>query len=124
MAGMNEQAFARLVAEALDSLPAEIAARMENVEVVVEPYPTRAQLRAGGVRPGHILLGLYEGVPRTQRTASYGMVLPDKITIFQRPIEAICRSEDDMREQVRRTVVHEVAHHFGIDDQALRRLGY
>jgi predicted Zn-dependent protease with MMP-like domain len=121
---MNPQAFARLVAEALDSLPPEIAAQMENVEVVVEPYPTRAQLAAGGVPRGHTLFGLYEGVPRTGRTRGYGMVLPDKITIFQRPIEAHCRTEEEIRAQVRRTVVHEIAHHFGIDDEALRRMGY
>lgn len=121
---MNEEAFAQLVAEALDSLPPEIAARMENVEVVVEPYPTRAQLRAAGVRSGRTLLGLYEGVPHTHRTASYGLVLPDKITIFQRPIEALCRGPAEIRAEVRRTVVHEIAHHFGLDDQALRRLGY
>ncbi len=121
---MNEEAFARLVAEALDTLPPEIAAQMENVEVVVEPYPTRAQLAAGRVRRGQTLLGLYEGVPRTQRTAHYGLVLPDKITIFQRPIEAACHTEAEMRNQVRRTVVHEIAHHFGLDDEALRRMGY
>lgn len=121
---MKQQAFARLVAEALDSLPPEIAAQMENVEVVVEPYPTRAQLAAGRVRRGETLFGLYEGVPRPQRNSHYGMVLPDKITIFQKPIEAGCRTADEIRAQVRRTVVHEIAHHFGIDDQALRQMGY
>ena len=121
---MNPRLFERLVAEALDSLPPEIATQMENVEVVVEPYPTPSQLRASGVGRRGTLFGLYEGVPRTRRTSHYGLVLPDKITIFQGPIEAHCTTPEAIREQVRRTIVHEVAHHFGIDDAALRRLGY
>lgn len=116
--------FERLVAEALDSLPAEIATRMENVDVVVERYPTRRQLAAGGVPRGQTLLGLYEGVPLTERTASYGLVLPDKITIFQGPIEAYCRTDAEIRDQVRQTIIHEVAHHFGISDEALHGMGY
>jgi predicted Zn-dependent protease with MMP-like domain len=121
---MDQGRFARLVVEALDALPPEIAGMLDNVEVVVEPYPTRAQLRAGRVGSGRLLLGLYEGVPRTQRSTGYGMVLPDKITIFQQPIEAICRNEEEIRAQVRSTVVHEIAHHLGIGDEELRRLGY
>ena len=121
---MNPEAFARLVAEALDSLPPEVASHLQNVEVVVEPYPTAAQRRAGRVTPGQTLFGLYEGVPRTERTSRYGMVLPDKITIFQRPIEAHCRTAGQIRAQVRHTIVHEIAHHFGFDDEALQRLGH
>ena len=115
--------FEQLVAEALDSLPPEIAERMENVEVVVETYPSRRQLAAGRVPRGHTLFGLYEGVPLTGRTTGYGLVLPDKITIFQGPIEAYCRSDAGVREQVRRTIIHEVAHHFGISDERLRDMG-
>lgn len=116
--------FEQLVAEALDSLPPEIARRMENVEVVVEAFPSRRQLAAARVRHGRALFGLYEGVPLTARTAGYGLVLPDKITIFQGPIEAYCRSDAEVREQVRQTVIHEVAHHFGISDEHLRDMGY
>ena len=115
--------FERLVAEALDSLPPEFAERLENVDVVVERYPTRRQLQAGGVPHGQTLFGLYEGVPLTARRASYGLVLPDKITIFQGPIEAYCRTDAEVRDQVRHTVVHEIAHHFGISDDALREMG-
>ncbi len=121
---MNREAFERLVSEALDTLPPEIAEQMENVEVVVELSPTRRQLAAGHAPPGHSLFGLYEGVPRTARTSHYGLVLPDKITIFQGPIEARCHGEEEIREQVRRTVIHEIAHHFGMGDEALRRMGY
>jgi predicted Zn-dependent protease with MMP-like domain len=76
-----------------------------------------------GLRPGQTLFGLYEGVPQTQRTSHYGLVLPDKITIFQGPIERLHRSPEAIREQVRRTVIHELAHHFGISDERLRELG-
>jgi len=121
---MNERAFAHLVTQALDDLPEEIAGHLDNVEVVVERHPTGSQLAAARVSRGHTLFGLYEGVPRTARTTHYGLVLPDKITIFQQPIEASCRSQEEMRDVVRRTVVHEIAHHFGLDDDTLHRLGY
>lgn len=115
--------FETLVAEALDSLPPDIKKKLENVEVVVEWRPSPVQLRRLGLQPGHTLFGLYEGVPKTKRTSAYGMVLPDKITIFRQPIEARCRSEDQVRQIVRRTVLHELAHHFGISDDRLRELG-
>lgn len=115
--------FEQLVAEALDSLPPDIQEMLENVEVVVEWRPSPAQLRRVGLEPGRSLFGLYEGVPRTERTSHYGMVLPDKITIFRQPVEARCRSEEETRDMVRRTVLHELAHHFGISDDRLHDLG-
>ncbi len=116
--------FLELVREAVESLPEQIARAMENVEVVVEPWPTVQQLLAAGITPGRgTLFGLYQGVPLTRRTSGYSLVLPDKITIFQGPIIAVHRSDDAIREQVRRTVIHEIAHHFGIDDDRLREMG-
>lgn len=115
--------FEQLVIEAIDSLPEPIAARLQNIEVVIERWPTRAQLREAGVPDGDTLLGLYEGVPLTERTSSYGLVLPDKITIFSGPIQAMCASEDEVRAQVAHTVVHEFAHFFGISDEQLRHMG-
>ena len=121
---MTPEHFGELVLEAIESLPEEIARAMDNVEVVVEPWPTTQQLLAAGLTPGHgTLFGLYQGVPLTQRTGSYGLVLPDKITIFQGPITAMYHTDDAIREQVRRTVIHEIAHHFGIDDDQLREMG-
>lgn len=120
---MDRQEFEQLVIEALDSLPPEIARMLDNVEVTVASWPSPAVLRSVGLRPGEMLFGLYEGVPQTQRTGYYGMVLPDKITIFQGPIERIRRTPEGIREQVRRTVIHELAHHFGISDDRLRELG-
>ena len=111
------------MAEALDDLPPDIQEKLENVEVVVEWQPTPVQLHHLGLRPGHTLFGLYEGVPLTGRTSHYGLVLPDKITIFRQPIEAHCRSDEQVRQVVRRTVLHELAHHFGISDERLRELG-
>jgi predicted Zn-dependent protease with MMP-like domain len=105
--------FEEMVAAALDSLPEELGRLMRNVAVTVEPY---------GGPPG--LLGLYQGVPLTSRTTGYAGVLPDRITIYRRAICAICRTEDEVVEQVRRTVIHEVAHHFGISDERLTELGW
>ncbi len=116
--------FARLVAEALEGLPPEIRERMENVEVVIADWPTRTQLRRAGLRPGQTLFGLYEGVPLTQRTGGYNLVPPDKITIFRGPILAAFRTPEEMRQQVRRTVLHEIGHHFGLDEERLRALDY
>jgi predicted Zn-dependent protease with MMP-like domain len=120
---MNRQAFEELVVEALEGLPPEIARMLDNVDVTVAGWPSPAVLRRTGLGPGQTLFGLYEGVPQTQRTSHYGLVLPDKITIFQRPIERVHRTPEAIREQVRRTVIHELAHHFGISDDRLRELG-
>jgi predicted Zn-dependent protease with MMP-like domain len=120
---MRRIRFERLVAEALDGLPLEIQEKMDNVEVVIKARPTRADVTQTGLPPGGTLLGLYEGVPLTDRTSRYGMVLPDRITIYQRPVEACCRSAEDIRRKVRHVVMHEVGHHFGISDERLRELG-
>jgi predicted Zn-dependent protease with MMP-like domain len=105
--------FEAMVSEALDGLPAELGELMSNVAVTVEHNAGPAGL-----------LGLYRGVPLTRRTTAYAGVLPDRITIYRRAICAICHSEQDVVEEVRRTVIHEVAHHFGINDARLRELGW
>lgn len=105
--------FEDLVADALDALPEEFRSRLENVEVVVEDAPGRAGL-----------LGLYQGVPQTKRGGGYFGVLPDKITIYRLPIESRARSEEHLADEVRRTVWHEIAHHFGISDERLHELGW
>ncbi|MGH2556667.1 MAG: metallopeptidase family protein [Actinomycetota bacterium] len=106
--------FEELVAEALDGLPAWVLERMDNVEVLVEddPPPDRRGL-----------LGLYEGIPLTSRASGYFGVLPDRITLFRTTIEAAAENEQDLRELIRETVVHEVAHFFGISDERLEELG-
>ena len=119
---MNRERFERLVEEAVDSLPQDFKARMSNVAVLVEDYPSPRDERR--MAHGRLLLGLYQGQPLTRRDSRYGMAFPDKITIYQGNIEAICRTDPEIKEQVRRTVLHEIAHHFGIDDSRLRELGY
>ena len=120
---MDRQRFEWLVAKAVDSLPEEFCARLENVDVVVDDQPTPHQLAALKRKRGETLLGLYEGVPLTRRSRHYGLVAPDKITIFQKPIEAICRNDAEIVNRIQRVVLHEIAHHFGISDARLKELG-
>jgi predicted Zn-dependent protease with MMP-like domain len=119
---MERSHFEQLVGEALDSLPEDFRDRINNVAVTVEDYPSPREERR--FARGGLLLGLYQGQPLTRRDSRYGMAFPDKITIYQKNIEALCRTDDDIRRQVRKTVLHEIAHHFGIDDRRLRELGY
>jgi len=110
---VDPERFEEMVATALDGLPEGLGNLMRNVAVMVEHNPGP---------PG--LLGLYEGVPLTSRTTSYAGVLPDRITIYRQAICAICWTEEQVTDQVRKTVVHEVAHHFGISDERLEELGW
>ena len=108
---MTSQEFEKLVAEAIDSLPENIRKKMDNVEIVVEkgsPYGS--------------LLGLYQGVPKTSWARGFGMRLPDKITIFQLPLERAARSKEELKEVVKNVVWHEIAHHFGFDERKVREL--
>ena len=117
--------FEELVVEAIDELPEDILGMLDNVEIVVADAPTADQLdEAGSLEAGEMLLGLYEGIPLTDRTGSYGMVLPDKITLFQGALESVCPDEETLRNEVRVTVIHELAHHFGISDRRLQELGW
>lgn len=120
---METQRFEQLVARAIESLPEGIRERLENIDVVVADYPTRDQLNRSGLRRNEALLGFYEGVPLTRRTHGYGFVVPDKITIFQRAIEATCRDDTQITSKIQHVVRHEIAHHFGIDDDRLEELG-
>ena len=119
---MERSRFERLVEQALDSIPDDLRVHLDNVDVVVEEWPASDQLAGHVIPEEDLLLGLYEGVPLTQRE-DYGMVLPDKITIFQKSIEAVSSDDDEVVREVRTTVVHELAHHFGIDDARLGELG-
>jgi len=120
---IDRATFEQLVARALEELPAWVQTMLDNVEVTVAEAPSVAQRRRMGLRPGETLLGLYEGVPQTQRGTHYGLVLPDKITLFRLPILAACRTSAEIPDRVRKVVLHELAHHFGIDDERLRELG-
>jgi len=119
---MDRQRFESLVAKAVDRLPEEFRARLENVDMVVQDWPTREQLTRVGLKHSETLLGLYQGVPLTRRGKRYGMVAPDKITIFQKPIEAKCRYEAEIIAEIEKVVRHEIAHHFGIGEARLRQI--
>jgi predicted Zn-dependent protease with MMP-like domain len=117
---MTRERFEELVAKAVDDLPEEFRAELENVDVVVQDSPSKRQLARIG--RGMTLLGLYEGVPQIKRTQGYGMVLPDRIVIFQKPIQDQCRSQAEIEAEIGRVVRHEIAHHFGMDEEELRRI--
>jgi predicted Zn-dependent protease with MMP-like domain len=122
MSNNEAQTFEQLVTDALAELPPEFAARLQNIEVLIEQHPSHEQRQAVGLEPWQTLYGLYRGVPLTQRTSSM-LVLPDTITLFQGPLERDFPQPDALRAQVRRTVLHEIAHFFGISDDRLRELG-
>jgi predicted Zn-dependent protease with MMP-like domain len=118
--------FAELVSEALGSLPEEFLDKLENIQVDIEEWPSPEDLLSArlSARSKYSLLGLYHGVPLTERGAFY-MALPDRISIYQKPIEALAGADEErIREQVRRTVVHEIAHYYGISDERLEELGW
>ncbi len=122
---MDRRKFRRLVSEALDTLPGDVRVRMTNVAVIVADEPTNEQIVDAGLDPRQeTLFGLYEGYPLSERRADFGMALPDRITLFYRPLVDRYRSAAEVREQIRRTVVHEVAHLVGLDDDEIEDLGY
>ena len=115
--------FERLVGRALDGIPMPFAAALREVAVVVEDEPSRAQLRENGLGPEETLYGLYEGTPRTEWAADW-VIAPNKITLFRLPLEEDFPDPADLEDEVRITVLHELAHHLGIDDDRLEELGY
>ena len=119
---MEGAQFEKLVKESVLGLPENIRQKMENVALCVERGPTPEQLRKIGTRSGGFLLGLYEGVPKTTYGRGFGMLLPDKITIFQGSIEKFARTPQAIQKLVRSVVWHEIAHHFGLDEKQIRDL--
>jgi predicted Zn-dependent protease with MMP-like domain len=114
--------FQRLVEQAMRGLPSSIRGQLDNVEIVVENEPTPAQRQAGD-KDSDELFGLYEGIPQSERGSSYSMVVPDRIVIFQGPLERAFPDRRELEEEIRITVLHEVAHHFGFDEDAIDELG-
>ncbi len=118
---LRRKQFERMVRKAVDTLPPDIVSLMVNVEIVIEDEPTDEQ--RGGDEDGPF--GLYEGIPLTERSSSsYGLILPDKITIFRGPLERATETPSERFAEVRATVIHEVAHHFGMDEAKIAELGY
>ncbi len=119
---MNRRRFEALVDRAMQRLPRGFRDRIANVVVVVEDWPDDDTLDEMGIEPPDTLYGLYRGVDLTQRDSAYGNVLPDTITIYQGPIEEDCADEAEMAEVIRETVIHEVGHYFGLDDETMHRI--
>lgn len=120
---MNKKDFEKLVAEALEDLPEVFKRSLENVDVVIEDEPKPEQVMMVDATHRRMVLGLYRGVPLSRRTHLYGMVMPDKITIFKKNIERVCTMDKEIKSLIAHTVQHELAHHFGISDKRLRKSG-
>jgi predicted Zn-dependent protease with MMP-like domain len=122
---LNHQELRKEVARVVDKLPKEFHQQLRNVEFVIETRPSRALLRAEGLDPDHdTLYGIYEGVPLPERSALDPPLLPDKITLFAEPLLQDFADPDALREEIRLTVLHEIAHYFGMDEEELEELGY
>lgn len=116
---MDDNKFKELVRQSLDSLPKEFAEKLNNVSVVIEDTPSEAQIKSLRLPPWALLFGLYQGVPQPKRGVYYSNI-PDKITIFKNSIEKVSKTEEEIRAQVRATVIHEIGHHFGLSDEELK----
>ena len=119
---MLPEKFGKIVIDVISEMPAEFKEMLDNIDICIEDWPSAKQLKSVGLHDKYDLLGLYEGTPRTQRDQNYNLVLPDKITIFQKPLEAQCSSTKDLKEEIVRTVKHEIAHHCGLDDERLEQI--
>ncbi|HEY4523771.1 MAG TPA: metallopeptidase family protein [Candidatus Paceibacterota bacterium] len=121
MQKLNWSEFEKIVAEGIDMIPERFLGKLNNVAIVIEAEPTPAQKKKLNLHRGWTLFGLYEGIPQSSRGTNYTSVLPDKITIFQRPIEESARDPKDIKEIVKNTVWHEIAHHFGMNEDQVRQ---
>jgi predicted Zn-dependent protease with MMP-like domain len=119
---MERKKFEELLLKAVNNLPPEFQEKLDNVDIIVEDLPGVRQARKLRLRQGYELLGLYEGVPQTNRGQSYNLVLPDKITLFQKSIESISSSDAEIEVEIANVLKHEIAHHFGISDETLSRI--
>ena len=121
MRKLNRTEFEKIVEEGIEAIPEKFLRKLNNVAIVIETEPTPVQKKKLNINPDWALFGLYEGIPQTQRGINYSAVLPDKITIFQRPIEEAACDEKDVKEIVKNTVWHEIAHHFGMGEDRVRQ---
>lgn len=119
---VSDEEFDHLISQAMDELPQEYIRGLDNVAIVYADWPDEYQAKKAGLREGNLLLGLYEGIPLTQRGAGYQFVLPDKITLFKESIMAISRTMDDFTAQIKRTLWHEIAHYYGLNHADIHRL--
>lgn len=121
---VTEEEFQQLMERAMESIPIDFKSRMDNIVFIVEQFPSSNDLERLDMKDGRYLLGLYSGIPYTHRSTWYGSTTPDRIILFQKNIEAICSTEDELVDKVKEVVIHEVAHYFGMTDQEIRKAGY
>ncbi|RPI77852.1 MAG: metallopeptidase family protein [Desulfobacteraceae bacterium] len=121
---LSSAEFDRIVEKALDGIPPEIHRHLENILISVQKQPSKTLLEEMGLPAGRTLLGLYSGVSRLRRSVTYPPLFPDTIFLFQEPIESQCRTLEELEEQIRVTLVHEVAHALGMSEKELQDLGY
>lgn len=119
---LSDEEFEKLVYQALEEVPRRFKERMENIDIAIEDSPSRSLLEEMGIRPPGTLFGLYQGVPLKERGHWYGNVLPDKITLYKKPLEQFSRTAEGLKQNVVKTVIHEIAHYFGFDDEELEEL--
>ncbi len=119
---ISDVQFDAIISRAMDQLPQQYIQNLDNVAVTYAEAPTPEQLRKQGVREGQLLLGLYEGIPLTKRGAGYNLVLPDKITLFKQPLLLVSRNEVEFFDHVKRTLWHEIAHHYGLGHDRIHEL--
>jgi len=121
---VSEEEFQQMMDTAIETIPDVFKDKIDNLAFIIEPYPTESDLGRTGLKDKYSLLGLYSGIPYTHRTTGYMGVTPDRIILFQRNIEALCNSMNELKEKIREVVVHEVAHYFGMNEDEIRRAGY
>jgi predicted Zn-dependent protease with MMP-like domain len=119
---MTREHFQALVNEALGTIPQDFRDALKNIAIVIEDEPTKLQLDEVGIEPPDTLLGLYEGIPLTERQWAHGNVLPDKVTLFQGPIEDSSESEDDVVVAIGETLIHEIGHYFGLSEEEIEEI--
>lgn len=120
MKTMDRDKFEELVRQGIEAIPQRFLKKLNNVDIIIEDEPTKEQMKKLKLGKGAKLFGLYQGIPQTKRS-HYSWVLPDKITLFKKPIEEVALSEEEVKEKVKETVWHEIAHHFGMDEERVQR---
>ncbi len=124
MIQVSEEEFQQLMERAMDSVPKNFKSRMDNIVFIAEQYPSSNDLARLDMKDGRYLLGLYSGIPYTHRSTWYGSTTPDRIILFQKNIEAICGTKEELMDKVKEVVIHEIAHYFGMTDEQIRKAGY
>lgn len=124
MFSVSEDEFHVMMEQALEEIPDLFKSKIDNLAFISEPYPSENDLSRLGLKSRYSLLGLYSGVPYTHRSTWYSHVTPDRIILFQKNIEAICRTREGLAQKIKEVIIHEVAHYFGMNEEEIRKAGY